>query len=221
MVAQLGEDGVKRLQAAGLTGIPLEAGLETLGHILAQGASAGPHLVAAQVDWRRLAASDPSWARRSVLRPWLAEAPAAGEGGVRAVPAELLGMAPEQRDRVLGEYVRQRVADILRLPAARVKPDVPLINQGFDSLMALELRNRIQEELGLSLPLVTFVSGPTVAGLSREAASALVAAPVPTPPAAPRPAEADRAREILERLDELSEDEIETLIEEMGGSSGG
>jgi acyl carrier protein len=97
-----------------------------------------------------------------------------------------------------------QVAQVLRLPEGKVEVDRPLTSLGMDSLMGLELRNRIESVLGIQVPVTLLWTYPTVAGLARHLAAdskmdpAKVAlsmvSPVPASEVAPLP--------------ELSDDEL-------------
>ncbi len=52
--------------------------------------------------------------------------------------------------------------------------DVSLQNVGLDSLMAIELRNRLFQVVGVSLPMVTFLSETTLAQIGRQLLDALL-----------------------------------------------
>ena len=45
-----------------------------------------------------------------------------------------------------------RIASLAEIPAASVKQDVPLRDQGVDSLMAMELVAFIEKRLGIEIP---------------------------------------------------------------------
>jgi hypothetical protein len=61
--------------------------------------------------------------------------------------------------------VTEAVAGVVRLPGSSLDSEAPLRNIGIDSLMALEIRNQLQDRAGVTLPLVTIVEGPSIAEL--------------------------------------------------------
>ncbi|MEV6814300.1 phosphopantetheine-binding protein, partial [Micromonospora sp. NPDC051296] len=92
-----------------------------------------------------------------------------GVGGVAAAPGgldlarTLPGLDPAEQDRVLRELVLSEVALVLGhqssadLDAARSLPEL-----GFDSLTAVELRNRLAAVTGLTLPATLVFDHPGV-----------------------------------------------------------
>jgi len=63
---------------------------------------------------------------------------------------ETLAAAPEaERAGLLVRQLQEQIGAVLRLDPAQVRPERPFHQYGFDSLMALELRNRLQCALGL------------------------------------------------------------------------
>ncbi len=51
-----------------------------------------------------------------------------------------------------------------------IDPIQPLTTMGLDSLMAIELKNKIERQLQLTLPMSAFMSDPTVTTLAANAA---------------------------------------------------
>jgi microcystin synthetase protein McyG len=75
--------------------------------------------------------------------------------------------APENRRRtVLRDEVRMLAAKVLGSPAKSLDVDEPLRDLGLDSLMAVELRNRISTAVGRTLPATITFDFPTVAALT-------------------------------------------------------
>ncbi len=74
----------------------------------------------------------------------------------------ILGKASsEKRAKILSDFVRETAA---KVTGSDKKPDMnlPLMEQGFDSLMAVELRNRLKDSLERSLPVSLLFNYPTI-----------------------------------------------------------
>jgi acyl carrier protein len=100
---------------------------------------------------------------------------------------------------------------VLRTAPERVPIDSPFSALGLDSLMGLELRNRLERSLGTGLPATMVWSHPTIAALVPHLADrlgvTLEAAPGDTPPAPPS---ADSPAHAT--LDDVSDDEASRLL---------
>ncbi|MFG1920269.1 SDR family NAD(P)-dependent oxidoreductase, partial [Micromonospora sp. NPDC048898] len=89
--------------------------------------------------------------------------------GQNGLADQLRTMSPEQREPHLLELVQTSVAVILRHSGPEaVEVDRPFNEIGFDSLTAVELRNRLNAATGLKLPATLVFDHPTPAALSRH-----------------------------------------------------
>ncbi|WP_049713890.1 type I polyketide synthase [Streptomyces caatingaensis] len=95
-------------------------------------------------------------------RAYGAPAPAA------AAPAPAAGAAPAD-ERPIADRVAAHVADVLGMRVSRLDVNKPFNRLGMDSLMAAELRKRLEGELGVALPVARLAGkGTTTASLARE-----------------------------------------------------
>ncbi|AKQ65467.1 Malonyl CoA-acyl carrier protein transacylase [Myxococcus hansupus] len=108
---------------------------------------------------------------RAKSAPWLSELVPAGSasgapGATDVALLETLRLATPREARVaLESFVRAQLGRVLRLDSARIDVEAPLQSLGLDSLMGLELRNRLASGLGLSLPASLIWKHPTLDAL--------------------------------------------------------
>jgi surfactin synthase thioesterase subunit/acyl carrier protein len=69
----------------------------------------------------------------------------------------ILATTAGEREPLLESGLRELFARVLGFPAAKIDPQQPLYSLGLDSLMAVELRNRIEANLGVVVPLEDFL----------------------------------------------------------------
>lgn len=67
-----------------------------------------------------------------------------------------------ERRQLAADYVCDKVAAAFRSDPARIDRNVSLMALGMDSLMSLELRNRLEADLGIKLPSTLFLNYPTI-----------------------------------------------------------
>lgn len=124
----------------------------------AAAATGEAHVAAIEVDWNRWCSVHPC-----------GEAPRFTE--LRAEDAEDARVdAPDEEhadaQRSPLDVLRAEVARALRMAPLDVDLDVPLTRFGFDSLMAVELRVVAQKKLGVDIPTIKVVGGPTLRELA-------------------------------------------------------
>ncbi|MCP4921486.1 MAG: KR domain-containing protein, partial [Proteobacteria bacterium] len=132
------------------------------------------------IDWARFVPAFTLQRPRPLLqgvpeaRAVLDEAPATAGRVAVALRESLRALSDEQAlARVRGLVLAQTSATLGHQTGDALGLDVGFQELGLDSLMAVELRNRLQQQLGLSVPATVAFDHPTVARLSEWALAEL------------------------------------------------
>jgi NADP-dependent 3-hydroxy acid dehydrogenase YdfG/acyl carrier protein len=142
------------------------------------------------------------------------------------------GLAARMSGGDLAGYLAQQVAQVLELPVERLDLERPLNRLGLDSLMAVEIKNRVESDLGVELSVVQFLQGPSIEELAADLKRQIGSADGDT--SAPKAAfggssellseldgdldgglDARGARRLLDSVDDLSDAEVEALLQQM------
>lgn len=152
----------ERMTANGVDLIDAERGVAVFAGLLAQNAE---QVAVMRVRWNEFLQSlpypPPALYQQFVSEHALAAAPESGF-------LEQLNQAPcAQRAQLLEDAVRQAIGAVLHAPedAARLERRQRFFDSGFDSLLAMELANRLARQLQCSLPTTLLFDYPTLEAL--------------------------------------------------------
>jgi aryl carrier-like protein len=155
----------RHLESSGVRGFTTTEALDIMEKLLLSGkAQAG----VMDVDWEQWARAFPSYIS-SRLSPLVASGPTydPNDKAHRSIRSLLVATQPGEREGILLPYLKKQLAKVCGIAEAKLDPDEPLTRMGLDSLMMVELKNRIEKETSFSLPTVELMVGPTIRELSR------------------------------------------------------
>jgi acyl transferase domain-containing protein/acyl carrier protein len=221
----------KRLTAIGLDSFTPTEALTILGRLLRQGASQAGVL---RVHWQRFSLPGTNGRMSARFDGLSARAADIDQQTKESAALErIMGEpTPEGRRKALNEVLREQVSRVLGTTAAQIEVDKPLMSLGMDSLMAVELRNWVEKELRVSMPIMDMMQASSLSGLADVLLTRLGGVPAepikpPTEPPGPAPAKNGTSRyedlpapglggeeplALLETLPELSGEQIDTLL---------
>jgi acyl carrier protein len=198
-----------RLAARGMQSLTPAQGLAALERLLDEGRTqvgVVPLNVRQWVEFYPAMASSPRLARLRAAQ----RAGAAQPAGDRDLLAQLAAAAPGAHAALLQRALRAQIAQVLRLPEDQLDLDAPLTSLGMDSLMGLELRNRIEATLGITVPATLLWTYPTVAVLSAHLIGHVV---VGKDGEVTRPPDMEEASPVSEEATPLLDEDLFALLD--------
>ncbi|HEU4625136.1 MAG TPA: SDR family NAD(P)-dependent oxidoreductase [Steroidobacteraceae bacterium] len=215
--AAAGEQVASVLRSKGIERMSPARGLQAFEHVL-RSAPAVIGVIAA--DWSRYVEGVPPNARPYFSRLVTAVSPVANRASAQVSAAapeqnlvDRLAAAPDsKRLSLLQAEVRSSAMKVLGLPATQaIDLRAPLASLGLDSLMAVELRNLLGRAIARPLPATLLFDYPSIAAITEHLAKLLdlvtEVAVTPAPGAIV-------SEGLLERVEGLSEDELDRLLAE-------
>ena len=138
-------------------------------------------------------------------------------------------MEDGDRRRQLETYLREQAAGKLGLAPSQLDVESPLHQLGVDSLVAVELRAQIERDVGIVVPVVRLLDGPSVTGLAgwlTERLSPATAEPAPVATDDAPTANGTNGTngsngadpqwmDVLGRLPDISDDDVDALLRDV------
>lgn len=168
-VGMADEESRARLDKRGIRTLSAADALAGLADVMASAAQRGVAAgVVARVDWARFLPLYQQAGRRGFLaeldrevpRDTPGSAPVLAASGRTELVERLAGAPVQQRKRLLADYLRDAVADVTRVDPAEIREDAGFFDLGMDSLMAVELRRRIELGVGAEVPATLAMDHP-------------------------------------------------------------
>ncbi len=128
-------------------------------------------ITAARVDWASLLRLLPGLGRRNLYSPVTEVIGRGGAGG--SMRALILAVPADQQRRLIEDLIAREVAAVFGADGSSLDRETPVSQLGLDSIMAIELLNRIEGELGIAFPMGSVLNGPSIQQLAGPVLAAL------------------------------------------------
>ncbi|MFI1935557.1 SDR family NAD(P)-dependent oxidoreductase, partial [Streptomyces sp. NPDC020330] len=165
MAGDLGEAELARLERNGVGALSAEQGLELFDQAQRVGSAL---VVPVRLDLAALRVQARAGALPAMLSGLVRMPARRAQSAGGSLAERLVGVSEADRERVVLELVQAQVAAVLgHATSAAVVPDRAFKELGFDSLGAVELRNRLTQASGVRLPSTLVFDHPTPVAVAR------------------------------------------------------
>ncbi|HZR97749.1 MAG TPA: beta-ketoacyl reductase, partial [Chloroflexota bacterium] len=169
------EEQARLFREIGLAAMPPERALASLGTLLATDTA---QKTVAAIEWHRFKPYYEARRARPLVADIALDQLAAPAAPAEAEPSTLLRRlrkaAPSERRELLLAHVRDEVAGVLGFaPPEQLDVRLGFFQMGMDSITTIQLRNRLQTDLGCKLPSTLAFEYPTVESLATYLADEL------------------------------------------------
>jgi acyl transferase domain-containing protein/acyl carrier protein len=145
----------------------------------------------------------------------LSEEVLAGEDPTKkdsSVRKDILAAEPEERRPLVERFLVEQIAQVLKCSPTKVDTHQPLNRLGIDSLMAVELKNRVEADLETPVPVTALLQGPSLSQLATQLLEGLDAqAAALDAPLSPEAAEDG----IEAQVEGLTDEDVDALLREL------
>ncbi|OBI81017.1 type I polyketide synthase [Mycobacterium sp. 1245805.9] len=181
--AELDKRGVRPLS-------PADA-LAGMAELIASSDKGASHGVVARIDWAKFLPLYQMAGKRGFFTQLQREVPTEMAGAEQASSSgstqlvERLTAAPvQQRKKLVVDYLRDAVAEVTRIDPAEIREEAGLFDLGMDSLMAVELRRRLERAVGAELPSTLAMDYPRITDVANFLVNDVLSLDAPAPAAA-------------------------------------
>ena len=141
--------------------------------------------------------------------------------------SQLKTISPDEQEGIISRHVQHQIIKILGFDATQsFDSQRALTDLGMDSLMAVELKNKVDSDFGVSVPLTYFIEEASVAGLSKKIHSQFGNGKKNGTPSVDQHGnngkgdttdtlDTEKARLLLENLDQLSDEQVDSLLDDL------
>jgi NAD(P)-dependent dehydrogenase (short-subunit alcohol dehydrogenase family) len=175
-------------------------------------------LIIMPLDWKRRANREVS-GDEPIVSPFGRESLQQAERGPETEVLRAIHKAktPGEAQGIVEGFLANEISSVLKIPRERVDHHTGIDRLGLDSLMAMELKVRVESTLPLTVPVVKLLQGLTLVELSASLCAELAAA---SPRVASPAATAVAAEVKPEDVDRMTEADVDRMLASLAGQPG-
>ena len=134
-----------------------------------------------------------------------------------ASASEIREADPKTRWEVVSRILRSKAGTLLGIDSDKIERNRPLLELGLDSLMAVEMRNWIESQIEINLPISALMRSAGLDQLTESVCEIVTggASNAGVEDSEPETISSDAAGELLDELPELSDDKVSELLSQM------
>ncbi len=151
------EKTAQYLEKLGLRSLSMDEAFEVFRSLIARDPV---QIGACRADWQALGRLSPFVASSKTFASLIETRSGTESGG--AIKPKLMAATPAERLALLQDFVADQVGGVFGVEPSKVERTTSLTNLGLDSLMAIDLINRMESELGVSVPMGNVLRGPNL-----------------------------------------------------------
>jgi acyl transferase domain-containing protein/acyl carrier protein len=214
MAAAVSAQDLATLSSRGMGSMTTSQGLEALERLMADPAT-GPQVAVLPVNWVRWSQLYPALVGSAFLSEVTPRTQVVRVPGSPGLSRDsLMSIEPAEQQMLVQRFLGEQAAAVLGLDTALEPPEL-LGDFGLDSLMAVELKNSVENQLDVVLPMVVFLQGPSIADLAEQVLSRLGHPPTASEQQPLLEFASSAADGLLAEIDELSEDQVDAMLREL------
>jgi acyl transferase domain-containing protein/acyl carrier protein len=149
----------------GVKSLDAKTGVNTLGYLMAAGCT---QTIVADINWSLFKELYQARGKRSLFQAIEGQRPQKQPAGQQTEIWQKLARltSPTEIHNISIGYLQSEMARVLRVNTADIDVEQPVDSMGLDSLMALEMCNQIQTDLGVNVPIVKLMEGICLSSLA-------------------------------------------------------
>ncbi|KAH3732368.1 alpha/beta fold hydrolase [Pelomyxa schiedti] len=165
MTAKLPENVRRGMQAQGLVILSSSEVVDLLGSLIFTNTPLPPHIAVVRIDWAQWAAFSPT-NQNPRFQNVVKLAGAQSSAGKLFMQKMLALPAGTQRLEMMQRRIVETISTVLSFKPDQVDVNKPLTDMGLDSMVAVEVRAKLEQEVGIPISIVLLMGGPPISKIA-------------------------------------------------------